>query len=148
MEQDLRLEILTLQDIEECANKVMWKITPEKKEGIRTKDRVLKDTLLCRYCYYKMAYSIIDPEKENRVDRKTKETIRPNMFTMEKIVKQIEGKNHSNVLHGTRSLDLMIEQKHPLAKARWDDMLHETYEMYLKKEKYERFTKRVLIGRI
>lgn len=149
MEQEkINLEVLTLQDIEDCANRVLWNINPDKKKGIRTKERHLQEELICRYCYYKMARMVKDTSKENKVDRKTSKTIRANMFSMQQIIEHLGTykTNHSNVLHGIRSLDNMLAQKLSVAVKTWEDMQNEIYKTIIKKDKDAKLAKRFLIG--
>lgn len=149
-EKELDMSVLSLEDVETCANRVLEKLVPGSEKGIRRKCRRLNGELICRYCYFKMAYSINDPSKRDRVAGKTSKVIKQNKFSMMDIVEYIKlhGKNHSSVVWGIRSIDNMLVQKHPIAVSAWEDMQNEVYKMLIKKEHESRATKRLLIGRI
>jgi hypothetical protein len=148
MEKELSIDVLTLQDIEDCANRVVLRLNNVESctYNVRTRSRLFKEVLVCRYCYFRLARQVRN-EGQTRKDESEALHEIDFMYSLQQVGRHI-GFYHATVMNGLKSFDLLLEQKHPVSVQAWDIMWDEVYKLLLKKDKDAKIRKRFLIGGI
>lgn len=115
----MKPKYLTLEEIEQCANNIVQKVYP--KSTIKDKHRFLKEPLLCRYAYYKIARSFIDKNGDH-------------IHKMEQVAGHV-GFNHATMVNARKAMEALIHSRNEKAISLFYSVEQECNKRL--KEKYE-----------